>query len=91
MVLCAATAPAVDGAATLHNGKNRTRDVCPLRSLIPPVNALVMDALVWLRVLVHVLTGADAESPGRRERPRNLLGARANPCTAEDHPAGVGV
>ena len=27
---------------------------------------------------------ADSKSPGRRERPRNLLGARANPCTAED-------
>ena len=33
---------------------------------------------------VLMVTGADAESPGRRERPRNLLGARASPCTAED-------
>ena len=38
-------------------GKNRTRDVCPLRSLIPPVlvmNVLVCDVEVVLLVMVSV-------------------------------------
>ena len=31
------------------------------------------------------VTGADVVSPGHREEPRNLLGARVIPYTAEDN------